>query len=93
MKVVVVVKKVLSIILACLLIIFVASILRIKQIEDDNKYLNNEINKQSKTNEDIIKEKTIYQQKINDIKEERKEKWEELNLWLSTKEKLNKALS
>lgn len=86
-------KKALLIIPICITGIFVASMVRINQIKQDNNNLQNEIKLAQEKNKKLDEDSQNIEKEITKIKEEKKEKWEELETWQKTKEKITKALS
>ncbi len=86
-------RKVFIIILACLLIILIISFGKINMIKIDNLNIVKQIDNIESNNDAIDKEILATEEEINTIKEEKKDKWQELNVWLKTKEKLEAALS
>lgn len=86
-------KKVLLIISLCLLTISIVLLVRDNMIKNDNKHLKKEIEKVTTQNINTQNDNQKYEDDINNLKEEKKDKWEELEIWKNYQEKLTKALS
>lgn len=86
-------KKALIIILSCILGIYITTSIKLELINTSNNKLQKNIDNSLKENDKIKNENLKYEEDINNLKEENKEKWEELNIWIKTKEKIQQALS
>ena len=86
-------KKALIIILSCILGIYITTSIKLELINTSNNKLQKNIDNSLKENDKIKNENLKYEEDINNLKEENKEKWEELNIWIETKEKIQQALS
>ena len=89
----IVVKKVVLSVLFLLLGIIIYPSYKLIIIEKENKQIKAVINSINKDNEIIKNNNLEYQERINALKDEKKTKWEELETWQKTKQKLEKALS
>ena len=87
------VKKVVIVLLLCILSIFIATSIKLELVLTDNQKIQKNIDNLSKENNKINEDNSQYEENIKELKEENKEKWEELEIWLKTKEKIQKALS
>ena len=87
------VKKVLIIVLLCTLGVFIATSVKLGLVNTSNSKLQKDINNSTKENDKLKNDNLKYEEDINNLKEVNKEKWEELNTWISTKEAIQKALS
>ena len=88
-----VVKKTFIIILSCLFIILAISYVKINLTKLDNNNITNKIAKIKKENEKLDNEKLEIEKQVDALKEEKKDKWQELNMWRKTKEKIETTLS
>lgn len=88
-----VVRKVLLVIFLCILAVFIVLSVRLNIINNMNKSIESEINEQTSINNKVIEDNKTYQDNIENIKKENKDKWEELEIWQKAKAKLEKALS
>ena len=86
-------KKILIITLICILSIFIATCIKLELTTTDNQNLQKKIDNYSKENNQINTDNKKYENEINELKEVNKEKWEELEIWIKTQEKIGKALS
>lgn len=86
-------KKVLLIISLCLIAISIVLLVRDNMIKNDNKHLKKEIEKVTTQNINTQNDNQKYEDDINNLKEEKKDKWEELEIWKNYQEKITKALS
>lgn len=86
-------KKVLLIISLCLLTISIVLLVRDNMIKNDNKHLKKEIEKVITQNINTQNDNQKYENDINNLKEEKIDKWEELEIWKNYQEKITKALS
>lgn len=87
------VKKVVIVLLLCILSIFIATSIKLELVLTNNQKIQKNIDNLSKENDKINEDNSQYEENIKKLKEENKEKWEELEIWLKTKEKIQKALS
>ena len=87
-----VVKKVFIIILSCLFIILIISFVKINITKIDNASVIMKIKKIKKDNEIIDADILDTEKQIESLKEENKDKWQELESWKKTKEKIEAAL-
>lgn len=87
------VKKVFIIILSCLFIVLGFSYLKIYLIKIDNKSISSKITELKKDNESIENDILKTEKQIDKLKDENKEKWQELSMWRKTKEKIENVLS
>ena len=85
-------KKTFIIILSCLFIILAISYVKINLTKLDNNNITNKIAKIKKENEKLDNEKLEIEKQINALKEEEKDKWQELNMWQKTKEKIERTI-
>lgn len=85
-------KKVFIIILSCLFIVFGFTYFKIHLTKLDNTRITNKIKEVKKNNTQVDNELDETQQQIDALKEENKDKWQELNTWRKTKEKIEAAL-
>ena len=88
----IVVKKVFIIILSCLFIILSFSFVKIYLTKLDNNNITNKIKEIEKDNEVIDGDVLNTKKQIEQLKEENKEKWQELNTWENSKVKIEAAL-
>ena len=86
-------KKVLIIVLICILLIFIATSVKLELVNKDNHNIQKNIDNLTKENNKINEDNLKYEKDIEELKEVNKEKWEELESWIGTKEKIQKALS
>ena len=86
-------RKVLLVIFLCILAVFIVLSVRLNIINNMNKSIESEINEQTSINNKVIEDNKTYQDNIENIKKENKDKWEELEIWQKAKAKLEKALS
>lgn len=89
----IVVKKVALSILFLLLGIIIYSSYKLIIIEKENIKLRSVINSVTKDNKTIKNSNINYQKQINILKDEKKDKWEELEEWKKTKIEIEEALS
>ncbi len=87
------VVKVLLFILCVLLGIFIYTAIKTNEINIENNKLAEQINKLTDENDEIIESNLNYENEINKLKDDQKDKIEELAIWKKAKEKLEKALS
>ena len=85
-------KVLLCIIVLVLLSMTIYSSIRLNNIKNSNKNLENEISKIDNNIKKIIEDNKNYEAEINDLKDKSKDKLEEQEIWLKAKEKLNQAL-
>ena len=86
-------KKVLLIIILCLLSVLGVTFVRLNMIKNDKLNLQSEIKKAEENKLNIEADNQKIQDDIEKTKEEKKDKWQELEIWKNYQEKINKALS
>ena len=87
------VKKVVLSILFLLLGISIYPSYKLIIIEKENIKLKSVINSVTKDNKTIKNSNINYEKQIDILKDENKDKWEELEVWKKTKSKIEEALS
>lgn len=87
------VKKIVIILFICIFIIALLSSVSLKIIKYRNNNLQKEINNLKVDNTLLDNENNDYIKSINVLKEENKDKWEELEIWEKAKNKLNNAIT
>ena len=86
-------KKVVIVFLLCILSIFIATSVKLEIVINDNNSINKKIDTLTKETNDISDENAKHKKDIEELKEVNKDKWEELEIWKKTEEKITKALS
>ena len=86
-------KKIVIILFICVFIIALLSSVSLKIIKYRNNNLQKEINNLKVDNTLLDNENNDYIKSINVLKEENKDKWEELEIWEKAKNKLNNAIT
>ena len=86
-------KKVLLGIFFCALGVFIFSLIKVKNITNDNITLQNEISKIKNDSNSIEEDNKTKKDEIEKLKIELKDKLEEVTIWEKAEEKLKKALS
>lgn len=86
-------KRIIIVFLLCILAIFIATSVKLEIVINDNNSINKKIDTLTKETNNIGDENTKYEKDIEELKEVNKEKWEELEIWKKTEEKITKALS
>lgn len=86
-------RKVLVIVLACILAVYICTSVKLELIDTENANLKKEIDKNQKENDKIKTQNLSYEDKIEELKEVNKDKWEKLESWTKTKEQVQQALS
>lgn len=86
-------KKVLLGLFFCVLGVFVFSLIKLNELNDNNLALQNEIDKLNVDSSTLEKDNSNKEIEIDNLKIELKDKLEEIEIWESAKEKLKKALS
>ncbi len=87
------VVKIMLVILSFIALIFLASSLRLVYIHNERLRLDRDIKNSEKKLSNIEEKNKEINESINDLKEAKKEKWEELEIWQKAKSKLEKATS
>ena len=87
------VKKIVIILFIFVFIISLLSSVSLKIIKYRNNNLQKEINNLKVDNTLLDNENNDYIKSINVLKEENKDKWEELEIWEKAKNKLNNAIT
>jgi len=81
------------VILSFIALIFLASSLRLVYIHNERLRLDRDIKNSEKKLSNIEEKNKEINESINDLKEAKKEKWEELEIWQKAKSKLEEATS
>jgi len=87
------VVKIMLVILSFIALIFLASSLRLVYIHNERLRLDRDIKNSEKKLSNIEEKNKEINESINDLKEAKKEKWEELEIWQKAKSKLEEATS
>ncbi len=86
-------KKAVIVIVVLFFSIFIYSCFKLEKTKYDNKKLETYILNLKRNNKILNKRNQEYQNEINKTKDEKKNSWEELEIWQENEEKLKKALS
>lgn len=81
------------VIFICVCGVFAASMIKVRNMQIKNKKLQKEIVELKKDSKNIDNENTKYNEDIEKLKNEKKDKWEEVEIWEKAKSKLEKALT
>ncbi len=87
-----VVKKIVLVIFILSLMFLIYTCITLLRIKTTNYMVENKIKTLKKETEKINNSSTEYDNEIKKLKEEKKEKWEELEIWQKAETKLTKAL-
>ena len=81
------------VIFICICGVFAVSLIKARNMQIKNKKLQEEIVELREDSKNIDNENTKYNEDIEKLKIEKKEKWEEVEIWEKAKNKLEKALT
>ncbi len=88
----IVVKRVFIAIILCLFAILIITYTKINLTKIDNISIEKKIKNVEKDNEKIDEDIHKTEENITSLKKEKEDKWQELNTWQKTKEKIEAAL-